>query len=101
MQTARNPASPRKSKRHRRRHILKLALGMSSPFTPTSPQSIADLLHQQNFVIVMITPTLLDKLQWKAYLIFMCTNLAFVPLVFFCKSPQTTTTTTTTNFYSC
>lgn len=31
----------------------------------------------------MITPTLINNLQWKAYLIFMCTNLAFVPLVYF------------------
>ena len=37
----------------------------------------------QNFVVVMITPTLINKLQWQAYLIFMCTNLAFVPLVYF------------------
>lgn len=46
----------------------------------------------QNFVIVMITPTIIDKLQWKAYLIFMCTNLAFVPLVYFCY-PETTNLT--------
>ncbi|KAF1347148.1 putative Myo-inositol transporter 1 [Delphinella strobiligena] len=45
-----------------------------------------------NFVIVMITPTIIDKLQWKAYLIFMCTNLAFVPLVYFCY-PETTNLT--------
>lgn len=31
----------------------------------------------------MITPTLLNNLQWQAYLIFMCTNLAFIPLVYF------------------
>lgn len=36
----------------------------------------------------MITPTIIDKLQWKAYLIFMCTNLAFIPLVYFCY-PET------------
>lgn len=36
-----------------------------------------------NFVVVMITPTILQRLQWKAYLIFMCTNLSFVPLVWF------------------
>ncbi|KAK1065059.1 hypothetical protein LTR33_011910 [Friedmanniomyces endolithicus] len=41
-----------------------------------------------NFVIVMITPTLLNNLQWKGYLIFMCTNSAFVPLVYFCY-PET------------
>jgi len=41
-----------------------------------------------NFVIVMITPVIISKLQWKAYLIFMCTNLAFVPLVYFCY-PET------------
>ena len=47
----------------------------------------ADILDQ-NFVIVMITPVIINKLQWKAYLIFMCTNLAFVPLVYFCY-PET------------
>lgn len=31
----------------------------------------------------MITPTLLNNLKFKAYFIFMCTNLAFVPLVYF------------------
>lgn len=36
----------------------------------------------------MITPTLINNLQWKAYLIFMCTNLAFIPLVYFCY-PET------------
>ena len=41
-----------------------------------------------NFVIVMITPVIIVNLQWKAYLIFMCTNFAFVPLVYFCY-PET------------
>ncbi|KAK9428528.1 general substrate transporter [Lipomyces doorenjongii] len=36
-----------------------------------------------NFFIVMITPTLISQLQWKAYLIFMCLNLAFIPLLYF------------------
>lgn len=36
----------------------------------------------------MITPTLIGRLEWKAYLIFMATNLAFVPLVYFCY-PET------------
>lgn len=36
----------------------------------------------------MITPTIINQLQWKAYLIFMCTNLAFIPLVYFCY-PET------------
>lgn len=40
----------------------------------------------------MITPTIIEKLQWKAYLIFMATNLAFVPLVFFCY-PETSNLT--------
>jgi hypothetical protein len=31
----------------------------------------------------MITPTLIGQLQWKAYLIFMATNLAFVPIIYF------------------
>lgn len=37
---------------------------------------------------MIITPTLIDKLEWQAYFIFMCTNLAFVPLVYFCY-PET------------
>ncbi|KAL1630203.1 hypothetical protein SLS54_001063 [Diplodia seriata] len=41
-----------------------------------------------NFVIVMITPIIINRLQWKAYLIFMITNLLFVPLVYFCY-PET------------
>lgn len=45
-----------------------------------------------NFVVVMITPTIINKLQWKAYLIFMCTNLAFIPIVYFCY-PETTNLT--------
>lgn len=45
-----------------------------------------------NFVVVMITPTIIEKLQWKAYLIFMCTNAAFIPLVYFCY-PETTNLT--------
>ena len=36
----------------------------------------------------MITPTLLGNLKWKGYLIFMATNLAFIPLVYFCY-PET------------
>lgn len=34
-----------------------------------------------NFFVVMITPTLITQLQWKAYLIFMALNIAFVPLI--------------------
>jgi hypothetical protein len=32
---------------------------------------------------VMITPVVINRLQWKAYLIFMATNLAFVPIFYF------------------
>ncbi|PCD43178.1 hypothetical protein AU210_002280 [Fusarium oxysporum f. sp. radicis-cucumerinum] len=35
-----------------------------------------------NFTVVMITPILINRLQWKAYLIFMATNLIFVPIIF-------------------
>lgn len=45
-----------------------------------------------NFFVVMITPTLLTNLAWKGYLIFMCLNFAFVPLVYFCY-PETTNLT--------
>lgn len=40
----------------------------------------------------MITPSALNNLQWKAYLIFMVTNLAFIPLVYFCY-PETSNLT--------
>lgn len=36
----------------------------------------------------MVTPTLLTNLAWKGYLIFMCLNFAFIPLVYFCY-PET------------
>jgi hypothetical protein len=41
-----------------------------------------------NFFVVMITPTLLNSLAWKGYLIFVCLNFSFIPLVFFCY-PET------------
>jgi hypothetical protein len=31
----------------------------------------------------MITPVIINRLQWKAYLIFMVTNLVFVPIFYF------------------
>jgi MFS family permease len=36
-----------------------------------------------NFFILMITPTLLERLHWKTYLIFMCFNFSFLPIVYF------------------
>lgn len=45
-----------------------------------------------NFFVVMVTPTLLTHLRWKGYLIFMCLNFAFVPLVYFCY-PETSNLT--------
>ncbi|KAL4781859.1 hypothetical protein BJX76DRAFT_349858 [Aspergillus varians] len=36
-----------------------------------------------NFFVAMIGPTLINDLQWKGYLIFMCLNLAFIPLLYF------------------
>ncbi|CZR50391.1 probable transporter (major facilitator superfamily) [Phialocephala subalpina] len=36
-----------------------------------------------NFTIVMITPIIINRLQWKAYLIFMVTNFAFIPIFYF------------------
>ncbi|KAK9779799.1 putative Myo-inositol transporter 1 [Seiridium cardinale] len=41
-----------------------------------------------NFFVVMITPTLINNLAWKGYLIFMALNFAFIPLVYFCY-PET------------
>lgn len=40
----------------------------------------------------MITPTLLNSLAWKGYLIFMVLNFSFIPLVFFCY-PETSNLT--------
>jgi MFS family permease len=34
-----------------------------------------------NFFVVMVTPTLLNSLAWKGYLIFMALNFSFIPLV--------------------
>ncbi|GKT46343.1 sugar transporter STL1 [Colletotrichum spaethianum] len=36
-----------------------------------------------NFFVVMITPIIINRLQWKAYLIFMVTNFVFVPVIYF------------------
>jgi hypothetical protein len=40
----------------------------------------------------MITPTLINNIKWKAYLIFMATNFMFIPLVYFCY-PETSNLT--------
>ncbi|PVI05638.1 putative Myo-inositol transporter 1 [Periconia macrospinosa] len=45
-----------------------------------------------NFLVVMITPSLLSNLAWKGYLIFMVLNFSFVPLVYFCY-PETSNLT--------
>ncbi|EME40962.1 hypothetical protein DOTSEDRAFT_91026 [Dothistroma septosporum NZE10] len=45
-----------------------------------------------NFVVVMITPTLIQNLAWKGYLIFMALNLSFIPLIYFCY-PETSNLT--------
>ncbi|KAF2755346.1 general substrate transporter [Pseudovirgaria hyperparasitica] len=45
-----------------------------------------------NFFVVMVTPTLIQNLKWKGYLIFMCLNFSFVPLIYFCY-PETTNLT--------
>lgn len=36
-----------------------------------------------NFTVVMITPVIINRIQWKAYLIFMITNFLFVPVIYF------------------
>ncbi|OTB02824.1 hypothetical protein M426DRAFT_13072 [Hypoxylon sp. CI-4A] len=36
-----------------------------------------------NFTIVMVTPIIINRLQWKTYLIFTATNLVFVPIIYF------------------
>ncbi|KAF9887915.1 hypothetical protein FE257_009437 [Aspergillus nanangensis] len=35
------------------------------------------------FTIVMVTPTLVERLAWKTYLIFMTMNFVFIPLIYF------------------
>jgi MFS family permease len=35
-----------------------------------------------NFTVVMITPVIINRIQWKAYLIFMITNFIFIPVVY-------------------
>jgi MFS family permease len=36
-----------------------------------------------NFTVVMITPVIINRIQWKAYLIFMITNFLFIPVIYF------------------
>lgn len=60
--------------------FVELDLGMSPPFSYITERSAN---WGQNFFVVMITPVIINRLQWKAYLIFMCTNFAFVPLIYF------------------
>ncbi|KAK7228166.1 hypothetical protein V2G26_000336 [Clonostachys chloroleuca] len=36
-----------------------------------------------NFTVVMITPIIINRLQWKAYLIFTITNFIFIPIIYF------------------
>ena len=36
-----------------------------------------------NFTVVMITPVIINRIEWKAYLIFMITNFLFIPIIYF------------------
>ncbi|KAF2021198.1 general substrate transporter [Aaosphaeria arxii CBS 175.79] len=36
-----------------------------------------------NFVVVMISPVLINRIQWKGYLVFMAIAYAFVPIIYF------------------
>ncbi|KAH7136923.1 general substrate transporter [Dactylonectria estremocensis] len=36
-----------------------------------------------NFIVVMISPILINRIQWKGYLIFMAIAYAFVPIIYF------------------
>lgn len=36
-----------------------------------------------NFTVAMITPIIINRLGWKAYLIFTVTNAVFLPMVYF------------------
>ncbi|THY16306.1 putative Myo-inositol transporter 1 [Aureobasidium pullulans] len=66
--------------------------GYSDSVKTATSSAAVTFFFTYNFVVVMITPTLLNNLQWQAYLIFMCTNLAFIPLVYFCY-PETSNLT--------
>jgi len=35
-----------------------------------------------NFTVVMITPILINRLAWRTYLIFMATNVVFIPIIY-------------------
>lgn len=36
-----------------------------------------------NFLIVQIAPVMIHALNWKTYLVFMCLNFAFIPVIYF------------------
>jgi hypothetical protein len=36
-----------------------------------------------NFFIVLVTPVIINRLVWRAYLIFMVTNFQFVPVIYY------------------
>ena len=79
---ARNSASPRPRQGHCSRHLSELDRKYLHEATSMCQSLISHfVLPQWNFVVVMITPTLLDSLAWKGYLIFMCLNYSFIPLV--------------------
>ncbi|KAI6999496.1 putative MFS sugar transporter [Hortaea werneckii] len=67
------------------------AIGISSNWLWVCAGNGANIYRMLTFLL-MITPTIINNLKWKAYLIFMCTNLAFIPLVYFCY-PETSNLT--------
>ncbi|KAI9753060.1 MAG: hypothetical protein M4579_005359 [Chaenotheca gracillima] len=36
-----------------------------------------------NYLVVQLAPIMINTIAWKTYFVFMCTNLAFIPMVFF------------------
>ena len=63
-----------------------LGLGKSTGFVPTHILSEANVIHSQVFTIVMVTPTLVTNIQWKTYLVFMCTVSLWPRSTCFCNS---------------
>ncbi|RSL92215.1 hypothetical protein CEP52_013943 [Fusarium oligoseptatum] len=45
-------------------------------------ENVGMSVQRSQIIIVLITPVIVRRLQWKAYLIFMATNYAFIPMIY-------------------
>jgi hypothetical protein len=48
-----------------------------------TPSMIDNVRRSNKWLIDQVIANTSLQLKWKTYLVFMCTNLAFIPLVFF------------------